>query len=76
MTSQTPGGSSLPPAALAGLDLCTKCSREPVTAGQRWGKACRAAYMRSWRRRRKQVQLDLLELVDQIRDQASGGWPS
>jgi hypothetical protein len=32
--------------------------------------------MRSWRRRRKQVQLDLLELVDQIRDQASGGWPS
>jgi hypothetical protein len=31
--------------------------------------------MRSWRRRRKQVQLDLLELVDQIRAE-TGGWPA
>lgn len=30
--------------------LCSKCQNEPRTAGQRWGKKCRAAYQRQWRK--------------------------
>lgn len=32
--------------------ICTKCGKEPCAAGQRWGKACRAANMREWRKAR------------------------
>lgn len=54
--------------------LCRKCGREPRKPGQRIGKRCHAAYMRRWRRRQKQKQLDLLELIDQLREQL--GWPA
>lgn len=73
--TETPGGGALPPVALPpGLDPCTKCGREAAKPGQRWGKNCHAAYMRGYRRRRKQVQLDLLDLVGQIRAEVPG-WP-
>jgi hypothetical protein len=29
---------------------CTKCQNEPASPGQRWGKKCRAEYMRDWRK--------------------------
>lgn len=70
MTPQTPGGSACPPSPPAGPpDLCHSCSREPARPGQRTGKRCHATYMRGWRHRRKQLRLDLLDLVDQIRAQ-------
>ena len=76
MTStETPGEGMLSPRhPLAGAELCTKCWNEPAKPGQRWGKNCHAAYMRGYRRRRKQVQLDLLDLVGQIRAEVPG-WP-
>lgn len=30
--------------------LCSKCQNEPRIPGQRWGRVCRAAYMRGWRK--------------------------
>lgn len=30
--------------------LCTKCQNEPRIPGQRWGRKCRAEYMRDWRK--------------------------
>lgn len=33
------------------VTVCSKCRQEPRVPGQRWGKKCRAAYMRDLRRR-------------------------
>lgn len=30
--------------------LCSKCQNEPRIPGQRWGRGCRALYMRQWRK--------------------------
>lgn len=34
-------------------NLCTKCHAEPRSPGQRWGKKCRAKWMREHRKKKE-----------------------
>lgn len=46
--------------------LCTKCQKEFRIPGQRWGRGCRALYMRSWRKGADQrVLRRLLKIASQ-----------
>lgn len=75
--TETPGGRVPPPLGLPpGLNPCTKCGREPRKPGQRWGKACHAAYMRRRREQQRQAvsnwRAEVKLLIDGIRDAIEG----
>lgn len=67
-----PGGSTPRPPGPA-PSSCSKCNREPPKPGQRWGKACHAAYMRGRRAAARELRAELAGLVGRLRAEAT--WP-
>jgi hypothetical protein len=47
-----PGGTGVRP--------CARCDQEPAVPGQRWGKKCRAAYNKKWRKQMVSVPREML----------------